>query len=144
MRHCAASTAKSVGVLSKLLRCGFLLTLLLVGTAWGSPATVAEHVTLTPLSPATPASGAIEIQPGAAITLSISKQSNGAGVPNQAVDWNVSGPGSATLSSTRSMISAKDETHEARTSRRNGSTSFAAIRIRSARSSSTIRPARRS
>ena len=112
------SVRMSAGIVRTLLRSGLLMALLIAAPAWTQSAQAAVvagngRVTLTPLSPTTPSSGVIDIQPGTAVTLSASKQTNGVGMANEAVDWTVSGPGSAALTSTRSLTSAKDETHEA-------------------------------
>jgi uncharacterized protein YhjY with autotransporter beta-barrel domain len=109
----APSVRTSVASRSGLLRLGLLATLLVVGSAWTQSAPAASGVTLTPVSPAAPASGVLDVQPGTAITLSVHKQLDGTGMPNEAVDWNVSGPGSASLTSTQSMTSVRDDTHEA-------------------------------
>ena len=112
------SVRMSAVMVRTLLRSGLLTALLLATAAWTQPAQAAAvadkaRITLTSHAPTTPASGVIDIQPSAAITLSVAKKINGAGMPNEPVDWNVSGPGSAALTSTRSLTSAKDDTHEA-------------------------------
>jgi hypothetical protein len=112
-RHPVDSSVRTAVGFNSRVRRYVLFALLMLTGAICIQATAAATTAAITLAPLTPDSATVEAKTGDPVELSVSKQIDGKGMPDQSVDWTISGPDSASVTPTSSMTSSKDETNDA-------------------------------